>query len=172
MDNEEEVNDETLEVEDEPELETLDEEEEDVDTLRTRLAKAEELANNYKVRAEKAEKGKPKQTAVKQDSSLSTKDILALSKAQIDDEDLDEVLDYAAYKKLPIHEALKSTVLKATLTEKAELRKSAQAVNTGSTRRAGTAVSDERIIADARKGIMPESEEDMVRLARLRLQKK
>jgi len=82
------------------------------------------------------------------------------------------VLDYAAYKKLPIHEVLKSSVLKATLTEKAELRKSAQAVNTGSTRRAGNAVSDERIIADARKGIMPESDEDIARLTRLRLQKK
>jgi len=61
MDNEEQVNDETLEVE-EVEVETVDDEpEEDVDSLRSRLAKAEELANNYKVRAEKAEKGKPKQ---------------------------------------------------------------------------------------------------------------
>lgn len=176
MDNEEQVIDETLEVEDEPETETVDEAEdepeEDVDSLKTRLAKAEELANNYKVRAEKAEKGKGKPSTPKADSSLSTKDILALSKAQIDDEDLDEVLDYAAYKKLPIHEALKSTVLKATLAEKAELRKSAQAVNTGSSRRAGSVVSDERIMADARKGIMPESAEDIARLTRLRLQKK
>ncbi len=173
MDNEEEVIDETLEVEEEVEVETVeDEPEEDVDTLKARLAKAEELANNYKVRAEKAEKGKPKTAAPKQDSSLSTKDILALSKAQIEDEDLDEVLDYAAYKKLPIHEALKSSVLKATLAEKAELRKSAQAVNTGATRRAGNTVTDDRIMADARKGLLPDSAEDIARLARMRLQKK
>ncbi len=169
MDNDEQVIDETLEVE--TEVDEVEAEEESIEDIKARLAKAEELANNYKVRAEKAEKKGDK--APKADTTgLSTKDILALSKANIDDEDLDEVLDYASYKKLPIHEALKSSILKATLAEKAELRKSAQAVNTGATRRASGQVSDERILADARKGALPESDEDIARLARMRLQKK
>jgi len=169
MDNEEQVNDETLEVETEAEVE--EQEEESIEDIKARLAKAEELANNYKVRAEKAEKKGEKPTKI-ETNGLSTKDILALSKANIEDDDLDEVLDYAAYKKLPIHEALKSSVLKATLAEKAEHRKSAEAVNVGATRRASGVASDDSILANARKGIMPESEDDIARLARLRFKHK
>jgi len=176
MENDTQVEDETLEVqEEEVEVEEIadDEPEESPEDLKARLKKAEELANNYKVRAEKAEaKAKGGEKTAKIDTSLSTKDVLALSKANIDDEDLDEVLEYASYKKMPIHEVLKSPILKATLAQKAEERKSAAAVNTGSTRRAGNTTSDERLLADARKGVLPDSPDDIARLARLKLQRK
>jgi hypothetical protein len=119
-----------------------------------------------------AKKGEKPKKESKTSSELSTLDIIALSKANIEDEDIDEVLEYASYKKIPVREALKSSILKSTLAEKAEMRKSAQAVNTGSTRRSSSSVSDDRLLADARKGIMPESEEDIARLTRLKLQKK
>lgn len=152
-------------VEDEP----AEEEEESVEDLKARLAKAEELANNYKVRAEKAEK-KPK--AVTSNDSLSTSDIIALTRANINDEDIDEVVNYAKYQKISVSEALKTDVIQATLNTREEKRKSAQAVHVGSARRASTNKSDERILDDARNGRMPESEADIAKLAELRLKSK
>lgn len=166
-----EVEEEALDTpEDEEEIELDDVEDEDVDTLRSRLAKAEELANNYKVRAEKAEKGKK---AAPQADGLTTSDILAITRAQINEEDLDEVLEYAKFKKTSVSEALKSSILRATLAEKSEERTSAQAVNTGGGRRANNgAISDERLMADAAKGMLPDSDADIARIARLRLKNK
>lgn len=134
------------------------------------LKKAKELAENYKIRAEKAER-KAKETAPTVGNSLSAADLLALSKADIDPDDLDEVLDYAKYKNVSIADALKSTVVKATLAEKQEYRKSASAVNTGVVRRPGTQASDDKLLTDARNGIMPSSEADMERLIKLRLKR-
>jgi hypothetical protein len=131
--------------------------------LYARLKKAEKELKE----AKKAEKKEPKI-----DTNLSSLDIIALSKANIDDEDIDEVLDYAAYKGISVKEALNSSILKATLSEKAEERMSAKAVNTGTGRRSGGAVSDERLLADAKKGIMPSNPEDIAKLARMRIGRK
>lgn len=176
MEDETQVEDETLEVQEETEVEDTPEEveeteEESPEELKARLAKAEELANNYKARAEKAEK-KAKTPKTESTGSLSTPDILALTKANIDEEDIDEVLDYANYKKISIKEALNSNILKATLSEKKEQRNSAAVVNTGATRRGSSQISDDRLLADARKGIMPESEADIARLTILKFKNK
>jgi len=91
--------------------------------------------------------------------------MLALQKADIEtEEDLDEVVRWADYNKISVSEALKSNILKATLAEKAEERKSAMAVNTGTGRRSSGAVSDERLLADAKKGIMPSTDEGLMQL--------
>jgi len=171
MNDEELVNDDTLDIEEEQvELDELEEDnyEQDDTDWKAEAKKQKTLAENQRIRAEKAEKkaktGKPESS-----TTLTTTDILALSRAQIDDSDLDEVLDYAKYKGISVKEALNSTVLKATLSEKAEERNSAQAVNTGATRRGSSAISDERLLSDARKNIMPEKEGDLERLAILRI---
>ncbi len=134
---------------------------------------------DWEARAKKAEqaiiKAKAKHSDTpKNQSGLSTFDMLALQKANIEtEEDLDEVTDYANYKKISVAEALKSTFLKATLAEKAEQRTSAMAVNTGTGRRAASGViSDERLLADSSKGILPDSEEDIARLTRLKFAKR
>ena len=141
-----------------------------------------EEAIDWEARAKKAEaaiikaKSKPKaeQTAEpRTDSKLSIFDPKAIFNANIDtQEDLDEVLDYADRKGITIAQALESSVIKATLAESAQIRTSAMAVNTGSTRRAGGTVSDERLMADAKAGKMPESAEDIAKLARMRIGKK
>lgn len=158
---------ETETVEEEVEQEVEDEEEVD---WKSEAEKARKLANNYKVRAEKAEK-KAKTPKVESTNGLSTKDILALAKANVHDDDLDEVLDYAAHRKMSVAQALESSVVKAIISENTEKRNSAAAVNTGTSRRAGTRLSDERLLADSEKGILPESDEDMSRLTRLRLKR-
>ena len=174
MEDETMVEDETLEVQEEVEQEETEDvqeeiEEDEVD-WKAEAEKAKKLAENQRIRAEKAEK-KAKSVKTENTSSLSTSDILALTKANIDEDDIDDVLEYAAFKKVSVKDALNSSILKATIAEKSEQRRSAEAVNTGSTRRANGQVSDERLIADAQKGNMPESESDIARLVKLRLKK-
>lgn len=151
----------------EPEVEEQEEEEEYSERekqLYARLKKAE------KELKEKKEAKPEKKAPAVQANGLSTADIIALTRANIEDDDIDEVLEYAKFRKISVSEALKSSVMKATLSERAEERKSAQAVYTGGgTRRAGGSISDERLMADAQKGIMPESESDLARLALLRM---
>jgi len=165
------VNDDTLDIDSESEVEEVeevDEVDEDTTDWKAEAAKNKQLAENQRIRAEKAER-KAKTDKPEPTTNLTTTDILALSRAQIDDTDVDEVLDYAKYKGISVKEALNSTVLKATLSQKAEERNSAQAVNTGATRRGSSAVSDERLLSDARKNIMPEKDGDLERLAILRI---
>lgn len=132
--------------------------EESVDEVRERLQKAEELANNYKIRAEKAEK--QAKTQPKVETGLSSKDTIALINAKVHEDDVDDVIEYARFKKIPIGEALKSTVIKASLKEKEELRNTANATNTGRTRTPNSKVSGESLLDKAQKtGEIPESDE-------------
>ena len=135
-------NDDTQEeevIEEETEEVEQEESEEEEDTTDWKAVALEE-----KARREKAEetiikaKQKPKAPAVANASGLSANDLIALTKANLEEVDLEDVLDYANYKKIPVAEALKSSVLKATLAENAEKRKSSTAINNGTGRRATT----------------------------------
>lgn len=147
--------------------------EESVEDIRARLAKAEELANNYKIRAEKAEKKSKdapvQRTSSQKDEGLSTMDIIALSKANLEQEDMAEVLDFAKYKGITVSEALKSNQIKATLQLNAELRNTAAATNTGGAKRSSGKVSDEALMSSASKGNIPENDDEMDRLVRLKM---
>lgn len=157
-------------------VDTDESSEDNAGDLKAQLAKATELANNYKIRAEKAEKRSEKtetpKVAPRKSSDLSAVDIIAISKANIEAEDVEDVLDYAKFKGISIVEALKSNVVKATLAEKDELRKSAQATNTGSTRRGSSQVSDAQLLANAQKGLLPDSDADLDRLTSLQVNRK
>lgn len=146
--------------------------EESDESLTARLAKAEELANNYKVRAEKAEKkakmtGKETEPSEKKD--LSSKDIIALMNAKVSEDDLDEVVDYAKFKKIGIAEALKTSTVKTLLAEKAEQRNVANATNTGTSRRGSAKLSEEALIENSKKGNIPDSDSDIERLMKAKL---
>lgn len=177
MDNyEDETVEETTET---PELEEVEETEEVTET------ETEEEAIDWEARAKKAEaaiikakekhKAAPKEAQVveREVSKLSIFDQKAIFNADIDtQEDLDEIMDYASRKNISVADALKSTVIKATLAENAEIRKSAMAVNTVTGRRTSGTVTDAQLMADASKGRMPDSAEDIARLARMRFIKK
>ena len=159
-----------LEAPEEVVLETTDEsEEESIEEVKAKLAKAEELANNYKIRAEKAEKAKvapaPNKPAV-QATAYTLEDQIAILKADVPVEDISVVQEYANFKKIPLAEAVKSPIVKAELAERKELRTSAQAANVGSSKRGSGKVTDDMLIANAGKGQLPESEDDMIRLWR------
>lgn len=73
----------------------------------------------------------------------------------IHEDDIEEVLDLAKFKKLSLAETLKLGATKAILAEKAEFRKTAEVSNTGNARRSVSKVSDETLLANLAKGEIP-----------------
>jgi hypothetical protein len=137
-----------------------------------RLAKAEELAENYKIRAEKAEKAEKKKET---QPELSTKDVLYLAKADIHEDDLTDVLDWAKFKNISVLEAHKQ--LKGILDVRNEERTTAAATDTKGGRPA-TQVSGESLLEKAEQGqISGEVEEskadaDIDKIVEARMQRK
>lgn len=172
----------TLNQPEEVELDTTndesfyEEEAEDVEAIKARASKAEELAKNYKIRAEKAERlAKEKSEATPKASpaagDMSSKDLYALMAEKVAPEDIDVVKDYASLKNISISEALKSSVIKSILSEKEEQRKVSTASNVGSSKRGSSKVSDETLLNNFKKNILPESDEDIERLVAIRNKK-
>ena len=111
-----------------------------------------------------------KEVSAPQDTdSLPQKDLIAIIQAQVPVDDVDDVVEYAKLKKIPVAEALKTNVVKAILTEKAEERKTASATATGSQKRGTSKPSDETLFAKSQTGDLPESDEDMRKVVEMRL---
>lgn len=91
---------------------------------------------DQKIRSKKAEeelkKYKPDDT--RKVGELSTKDFYALTKANVPEDDVDDVAEFARFKGISIQDALKSPVMKATLADKMENRKTADATIVRQTR--------------------------------------
>lgn len=135
--------------------------------LQERLAKAEELANNYRIRAEKAERlAKGKTEAQPKQSKEFDEDTYALLEAKVPREDITEVREYAQLKNISVAEALKSNIVKGILSEKAEQRNTALASHVGASRRSSSTTSEEQLVENARKGILPETDDDIMRYAK------
>jgi len=172
--NEEEVVP-TLEEEEELELDLSEDEqepEESVEEIKARLAKAEELAGNYKTRAEKAEakakETKPAAKPEKKDAELSQSDLIAIIKADIPDDSIEDVKDVAKIKGISIAEALKTPIVKSLLAEKAEQKAVAEATSVGTARRTTGKVSPDVVLEKARKGDLPDSDAGLEALFKAR----
>lgn len=147
------------------------------DNLQAELEKANELARNQKIRAEKAEKElkklvkeSPVQKSVNQ-GELSSTDLIAVINAKVSEDDLGEVKDYAKLKNISVSEALKTGFIKSLLADKEEQRQVAQATNVSNNRRGSTKMSEENLEAEALKGNMPDNEDDLRRLLTYRLKR-
>lgn len=154
-----------LNQQEEADLDTA-EPEETIEDVKARLAqaeeakaKAEEIAENQRIRAEKAERkakepeAKPEAKSSRKDDTLTSMDTIALIGAKVTEkEDIDEVLDYAKLKGISVSEALQASVVKSILAEKAEQRQTAAATNTGNARRGTSKLSDEQIVANVAQG--------------------
>lgn len=170
------------------ELEVLNQEEESdftqtddetVEDLRERLSqeqkareKAEEIANNQKIRAEKAESKakfevKPQSNA-SQSSEISQEDVYSMLEAKVPREDIETVKKFAKLEGISIPEALSSSTLKTILNDKAEERNTARATSTGNSKRISHKASDDSLLENFKKGVVPESDEDIARLVKLR----
>lgn len=139
--------------------------EETIEQVRARAEKAEELAKNYKIRAEKAEK-KPKEVKAPEapqsnQQDLSSRDMFVLIEAKVPQDDVDEVVEYARFKKISVADALKTSTIKAMLAERLEERNVASATNVGPSKRVGVKITDDAIIEKANKGNVPEDASDL-----------
>lgn len=130
--------------------------------LFARAKKAEELVKKLKASAPVKPNAAPSANGIP-----PVKDLIALSK--VDPEDVDDVVEYAKFKNIPISQALKTNIVKTLLAEKAEERKTAQATSTGSQKRGNTVVSEEKLLERASSGDMPENDADIQRLISARM---
>lgn len=132
-----------------------------------RLKKADDLAKNYKVRAEKAEDearqlakqlkpdGEPKTPTKKADDGLSVKDSYALQAAGVPFEDVDEVVKAAKLLDKSIPEALKDSLVISRLAQLKSYRDTEQAANIKPKRSGASEVSDDKLLDDLAKGNIP-----------------
>ena len=167
----EEIKEETLDTpeESEPQEENTEPAKEPVEE-NEELKKAQELATNYKVRAEKAEAlakqlKKPEEKEApktSEKSEYSLQDIRALQ--DVHDDDVDEVVEFARFKGISITEAKKSLTVQNLLNAKKEERKTAEATNVGGSRKGSSKASAEEIHEKAMSGQVPESDEDMKKM--------
>jgi hypothetical protein len=96
-------------------------------------------------------------------------ELYSLVKANVPDEDVNEVVIYARSHKMTVTEALKTAEVKAILGVKADYRKTAEAANTRNSRFGGKAVSDEQIAAEIAEGKLPDPDKLADYLQRKRL---
>ncbi len=138
-----------------------------------KIAELEEKNKQLFERAKKAEgkaKEAPPPASAPAEPRLSERDVIALSKADIADEDIDEVLEYARFKKISVSEALKAPVMTQILADKKEQRQPAQATQTTRSSRGSAKVNPEEILAKAeRTGELPDTDEGMKALVEARL---
>lgn len=138
--------------------------------LKRQLAQHE---RKYGISSESKETRQTQQEDQGEAQTLSIKDQVALTKANLEDEDIDEVIEYARFKKITIAAALKSDVIQGTLAKRREERATAQATNTGRTRGTSTKVTGETLLSKAqRTGEIPEKEEDLDELLEARYKSK
>lgn len=162
-----EITEEIIESAEESETSQPDE----VEELRKRAA----LADDYKKRAEIAEREAKKlqKKDVHSNDDLTTKDVYALMNAKVPEEDIEQVAEYAKFKKITVAEALKSSIVKTMLEESQEQRRTANATQTRGGARGTSKVSGEELLAKAeRTGEVPETDEGMRELFNARLMRR
>ena len=153
--SEEESTDEEEENSEEAEEESEDEEEEEesdeVAKLREENEKLRKDNKTLTIQKKKAQK-----KAIPADPKLSSKDVLAIVKSEVHDDDVDEVIDFAKFKKITVAEALKSPTLQAILSDNTERRKTAEVANTKKSRRGARKTSATQLQKDLGEGKVPE----------------
>lgn len=164
-------------------------EEQDIEAVRQKAKDLEEKNRQLFARAKKAEgfvlkdghwvkpEPKPEQKAPapvtpEAREDIGVRDTIAIMNAKVHEDDIGEVMEYAKFKGIPVAEALKSPILKATLAEKAEQRQTAQATTTGRVRSGNVQKSAEAILEKAQStGEIPDSDADMAALVAARLER-
>lgn len=151
---EEEIVTEDTDTPEEPE-ETVEELREKNKKLFARAKKAEgfeEVNGKWVKKTKPVVETKPAPKA----ADLSTTDLYAVMKADVPEEDLDEVKRTAKALGVTVAEALKDPITKGILERRQSLRKTADATNTNSARPSNKRITDEQALEDLAKGNIPE----------------
>ncbi len=128
--------------------------------MNTEWSKAQEYARNQKIRAEKAEEkpNKPTTTAKKDDdSNLSSVDTIAIIKANVHEDDIEEVIKASKLLGKSIAETLRDTTFKTILNTREEERKTAEAANTNTAKPGTKQVSGDELKQKLSTGEVPEA---------------
>lgn len=142
----------------------------DLEALKAKAAKADELEEKNKQLFERAKKAEAKkEEKVAPSSELSSKDVFTLVKAGVETDDVDEVVRAAKLLGKSIPDALKDPVVQSILNTRTEERRTAVATNTKGGARGTSKVSGEDLLAKAeRTGELPDTDEGMIALAAAR----
>lgn len=138
--------------------------------LFARAKKAEGFTQDKDGKWTKPTKQVEQKTTVTTQSSntdISQTDLYALIKADVPQEDISEVSEYAKLKGISITDALQAPIVKAILKEKSDERTASNASHTGRTTRTSTPTGDD-LLEKAQRGDMPDKPEDIARLIRAR----
>jgi hypothetical protein len=155
---------ETTEEETEEVEESIEEVKARLETETAARLKAEEIAENQRKRAEKAEKKGKEPVVAPSASTLSSADLIAVSNAKVHEDDIDKVERYAKSEGLSIKDALQTPELQAMLSVRTEQRHVAEATNIGNVRAGSVQVTDDALLKDASRGILPDSDLEIERL--------
>lgn len=147
------------------------EQEESIDEIKARLAKAEEIAENQRIRAEKAE-AKAKAQPAKAPSSLNAGDMMAIKNANISETDMDIVEKFARDNNLSLRESLQHPHVKAILAYEEELKTTAIATNVEGVRRGTVKVTDDTLLQNASAGKLPTADDEIERLVAAQMKHK
>lgn len=124
---------------------------------REKLSKAIGQKRTWREQATKKPDAKPVDTTIeKKEDDLSSTDLYALMGAQVPQEDVPEVRKAAKLLGVSIPDALKDDMVKGILATRLELRTTANATNTSPARPGAKKQSDEALLEDASKGVIPE----------------
>ena len=127
--------------------EQVEESDEDAEALKKKIATLEAQKEHWRKKAnEKKDEATPKE------GSVASRDLIALMNAKVHEDDISEVEDYAKYRGISIADALKSSVVKTLLSERAEQRNTALATNTSKARPSSSRLSDDVILKNASQG--------------------
>lgn len=153
-------------------------EEETVESIKAKLEeerkareKAEEVAKNQKVRAEKAEAEAKKNKPEVSKDDLSSKDLYALMESKVHKDDVDEVVKMSKLLGKSVSESLSDQAVQSILAVRTEQRQIASATNTDGSKRVSTQVTGEALLAKAEKGELPD-EADIEKLVKARFDAK
>ena len=141
---------------------------EDVEALKETNKQLYERAKKAETALKEVKAQKPVEKAEVK-SELSNKDFLYLAKADVHEDDVDIVLEWAKFKGVDVKQAHKD--MKPILDTKAEERKSAQATQTKGSRGASKPTHDE-VLSQASQGNLPEKDADIESLAAARMASK
>lgn len=139
----------------------------DIEELKKQIETLKHQKEHWKQKANEIKTSKP-ETKVLSKQELSPLDIISLSRNNIHEDDIKDILEYAKFKNITVSEALKSSIIKSTIAEKEEFRQSAGASNTGGSRRGSSKTTTSQLLENARKGIFPDNAEDIAKLAKAR----
>lgn len=177
MENNESDLTEVMEKDGEVELETPEDNSEEVSDetdWKSEALKYKAIAERAAKKAHKPQPATNVEVSAPKSNDISTMDAIALVRSGVTlKEDIDQVKEYAQLKGVSIEEALSSKMIKTILQENAEVRKTAQATNISTSRRSNTPVSEDDLLKKFRQtGEVPESQDDLERMIEARLMNK